>query len=270
MKILKAFTLLSFFTVSCSLSIKGSQFLLSRNHVEALTLSQSFFYVPTRPLSSIAEKQFQQDIQNLLPTWKKSFEKYGNKYGIPWTLVAAIAYQESKWNNDARSYTGVRGLMQLTTQTAEHLGVKDRKNAQESIRGGAMYLQYLFSKTPATINSFDRWVQALAAYNIGWAHLRDIHRLAQTKKKNAYSWRHLKELLPLKADEQYEEVFRFGLARGGETVNFVESVLTYYQFLNLQFSKNSIALQSPAETKKMSRMNYSMWPIPKAELSSEQ
>lgn len=249
--------------MTCALSIKGSQFLLSKNQVEALTLSQSFFYVPTRPLSSIAEKRFQQDIQNLLPLWKKSFEKYGKRYGIPWTLVAAIAYQESKWNNDARSYTGVRGLMQLTTQTAEHLGVKDRKDAQESIRGGAMYLQYLFSKSPANINSFDRWVQALAAYNIGWAHLRDIHRLAQTKKKNAYHWSQLKELLPLKADAQYEDTFRFGLARGGETVHFIENVLTYYQFLNLQFSKNSIASQSPIESKKMSRMHYSMWPIPK-------
>lgn len=191
------------------------------------------------PMSLIKSKQLNHDIQKILPQWKKQFEKFGKKYNVPWALVAAVAYQESKWNNDAVSFTGVKGLMQITASTAEHIGITDREDALQSIQGGSYYLRYLFEKTPQHISTSDRWIQALAGYNIGWAHLRDIHRLARHQKLNAYKWENLKKLLPLKAEENYRDQFNFGLARGRETVHFIENVVTFYQFLSLHFPEKT-------------------------------
>lgn len=186
-------------------------------------------------MSLLEYKRFKQDVQTKLPLWKKHFEVFANKYNIPWTLIAAVAYQESKWNSEAESHTGVKGFMQLTAQTAEHLGVQDRNDPLQSIQGGSYYLKYLFDKTPEKLTSFERWIQALAAYNMGWAHLKDIHKLASERSINAYRWKHLKELLPEKANEENLESFQFGLARGFETVDFIEKVLKYNEALNLIF-----------------------------------
>lgn len=181
-------------------------------------------------------RKFQDHTLDRLPSYKKIFKKYSQKYNVPWTLLAAVAYQESKWDEKAVSYTGVKGLMQLTLQTALHVGISDREDPYESIRGGAYYLQYLYGKTSKKLKPHQRWTQALAAYNIGWGHLRDAHRLAAKLKKNPYQWNDLKEVLPFLEDEQYALDLRYGMARGNETVDFVDNVFRYYKILNTTFS----------------------------------
>ncbi len=58
---------------------------------------------------------------------------------IDWRLLAAIAYQESHWDAQATSQTGVRGMMMLTKNTAQSLGITDRTDAEQSISGGVRY-----------------------------------------------------------------------------------------------------------------------------------
>lgn len=186
-------------------------------------------------LSSFETQKFDDHIESRLPNYKKYFKKYSELYQVPWTLIAAVAYQESKWDEDARSHTGVRGLMQLTTKTAIHLGIDDREDPYESIRGGAFYLKNLFDKTPIHINSAQRWALALAAYNIGWGHLRDAHRLSIKLNKNPYNWTELKTVLPKLENEEVFSKLSFGYARGNETVVFVNKVFKYYQLLNTKY-----------------------------------
>jgi membrane-bound lytic murein transglycosylase F len=190
-------------------------------------------------LSSFEIQKFVEHSSERLPTYKKYFEKYSELYDIPWTLLAAVAYQESKWDDKARSYTGVRGLMQLTSQTAEHVGIEDQSDPLQSIQGGAYYMKYLYDKTPKTLAENLRWIQALSAYNIGWGHLRDAHRLGAKLKKSAYVWSDLKFLLPKLEDEKYYSELKYGFARGNETVDFVDKVFTYYRMLNDTFSEEA-------------------------------
>ena len=75
-----------------------------------------------------------------LPAIRQHFHEAQTLTGIDWRLLAAIGYQESQWNPLATSPTGVRGLMMLTGETADRMGVKDRLNARQSILGGARYL----------------------------------------------------------------------------------------------------------------------------------
>lgn len=189
----------------------------------------------THELSNFESEKFYQHIDSRLPSYKRYFKKYSDKHLIPWTLIAAVAYQESKWNEDAVSYTGVKGLMQLTTKTAQHLGIQDREDPYQSIKGGSFYLKYLFDKTPRTINSKQRWALALAAYNIGWGHLQDARALAVKLKKNPNKWSDLKSVLPKLEQTHYHIQLNHGYARGTETVDFVNKVFGYYSLLNNAF-----------------------------------
>ena len=163
---------------------------------------------------------------------------------MPWTLLAAVAYQESKWDEDAKSYTGVKGLMQLTSKTAEHLGVNNREDPYQSIQGGALYLKYLFDKTPVNLHVNQRWALALAAYNIGWGHLRDANHLAIRLKKNPYNWTELKTVLPKLEKQIFYSKLTFGYARGSETVEFVDKVFNYYKLMNQTYSRGTYIAKS--------------------------
>lgn len=180
-------------------------------------------------------KNVMSDIDLALPSYKKYFQKYGKQYEIPWTLLAAVAYQESKWKNNARSYTGVRGLMQITEKTAIFLGIKDRTDPEESIKGAAIYLNYLFHKTSPKLSSKQRWAKTLAAYNIGWAHILDLKNWASKNNKNFESWEQIRSILPIKQNLEITHELKRGYARGNETIRFVENVNVYYKILNEHF-----------------------------------
>ncbi|HKK15398.1 MAG TPA: transporter substrate-binding domain-containing protein, partial [Gammaproteobacteria bacterium] len=87
-------------------------------------------------------------IKDRLPLYEPVFRKVAEKYDLDWTLLAAMSYQESHWDADARSPTGVRGLMMLTRTTAELVGISDRLNPEQSIEGGARYYLELLDKVP--------------------------------------------------------------------------------------------------------------------------
>lgn len=188
-------------------------------------------------LSDFEYQKFIDHTESRLPYYKRHFKKYSEKYKIPWTLIAAVAYQESKWDENATSHTGVKGLMQLTSKTAEYLGVEDREDPYQSIRGGAFYLRYLYDKTPNKLNSKQRWALALSAYNIGWGHLKDARDLARKLKKNPHNWNDFKTVLPKLENEKFYSKLTYGFARGNETVDFVDKVFNYYNVLNATFSQ---------------------------------
>lgn len=222
--------------------------LLTPNNQDLLQLMQAWYQKASREdeimstldrykayFSDLDKKdivEFFRQIRTTLPLYKKAFKEAAKEYNLPWQLIASVAYQESHWDEEATSFTGVRGLMQLTEETAEHLGIVDRADPLQSISGGAKYLRDLFDKTPGNLNSQDRLTLALAAYNIGSAHLKDAQKLAEKMGRNPYSWRHLRKILPLLADPGYASDLQYGSARGYETVEFVERVKSFYNLMN--------------------------------------
>ncbi len=176
--------------------------------------------------------KFFKSIDETLPMYKQAFKEAAGEHGLPWQLIASVAYQESHWDPEACSFTGVRGLMQLTTDTADHMEIEDRTDPLQSIWGGSKYLRYLMDKMPTFVNSKDRMALTLAAYNVGYAHLRDAQKLAEQMGRNPYSWHHMKEILPLLADPSYADKLEYGFARGYETVEFVERVKSFYNLMN--------------------------------------
>jgi membrane-bound lytic murein transglycosylase F len=170
-------------------------------------------------------------VRERLPRYRQWFEEAAAETGIDWRLLAAIGYQESRWDESARSPTGVRGLMMLTAETARRVGVRDRNDPRDSILGGARYLRLIRETIPARIDDPDRTWLALAAYNVGYGHLEDARILAQRRGRSPDAWTDVQEALPLLAQERWYTRTKSGYARGWEPVGFVRNVQTYAELL---------------------------------------
>ncbi len=189
------------------------------------------YYGPASRSNFINLSVFKVRQRSLLPQFQLLFEKAGKRYGLDWRLLAATGYQESYWDPKAGSPTGVRGMMMLTEETANQLGITDRLDAAQSIDGGTRYLQSLIERMPPGVTGPDRLWMALAAYNIGINHLEDARIITQKKGHDPNKWNDVKNHLPLLADEAWYPKTKFGYARGTESVIFVNRVRTYYDVL---------------------------------------
>ncbi|RSD30019.1 membrane-bound lytic murein transglycosylase MltF [Vibrio pectenicida] len=179
----------------------------------------SFDYVDTRA--------FIRALNSKLPQWSQLFKQYSDEFD--WRLVAALAYQESHWNPRAKSPTGVRGMMMLTLPTAKSVGVTNRLDPQQSVRGGVEYLRRMVSRIPDSVAMHEKIWFALAAYNVGYGHMMDARRLTKTQGANPNSWVDVKDRLPLLRQKKYFSQTRYGYARGDEAKNYVENIRRYYQ-----------------------------------------
>ena len=174
---------------------------------------------------------FYKRVKSRLPKYKKYFVQIGKRYDIPWTLLAAISYQESHWNPKAKSFTGVRGLMMLTKSTAKMLGVKNRLDPLQSIVGGARHIKQMIKQVPEDVKGENRLKFALAAYNVGMGHVTDAQTLAKKIGLNQNVWNDLKRVLPLLSQKKYYRKLKYGYARGSEPVKYVDSIYDYRDIL---------------------------------------
>ncbi|MFH4414573.1 membrane-bound lytic murein transglycosylase MltF [Vibrio diabolicus] len=182
-------------------------------HIEA------FDYVDTRA--------FIRALDDKLPKWAPLFQKYSEEFD--WRLIAALAYQESHWKPAAKSPTGVRGMMMLTLPTAKSVGVTNRLDPEQSVRGGVEYLRRIVGRVPDSINEHEKIWFALASYNIGYGHMMDARRLTKAQGGDPNAWADVKDRLPLLRQKRYYSQTRYGYARGDEARNYVENIRRYYQ-----------------------------------------
>ncbi|MBF7731186.1 membrane-bound lytic murein transglycosylase MltF [Pseudomonas sp. N040] len=214
------------------------------------------FYGHVDELGYMGAYTFAQHLQQRLPRYEKHFRKAAEEEQVDWRLMAAIGYQESLWQPEVTSKTGVRGLMMLTQRTAQAMGVANRLDPKQSIHGGAKYFAHVKELLPASIAEPDRTWFALAAYNIGGGHLEDARQLAHKEGLNPDKWLDVKKMLPRLSQKQWYSKTKYGYARGGEPVHFVNNIRRYYDILSWatqpQLEGNQIAegnLHKPAINK---------------------
>lgn len=183
-----------------------------------------FDYVDTRTFIRRVDERF--------PEFRQYFSDAAKKYNLPFHLLAAQAYQESHWLADAVSPTGVRGIMMLTQKTAKEVGVSNRLDPKQSIFGGARYLSKIRThRFVDEVEEPDRTWLALAAYNVGRAHLHDAQTLARQLNLNPHKWADMKQVLPLLSDKRYYKDLRYGYARGTEPVRYVQRIREYHHII---------------------------------------
>ncbi len=201
---------------------------------------------PVRDYDYVSTRAFVNHFDARLPMFRDYFVEAARETGQDWRLLAAVGYQESHWNPQAVSPTGVRGIMMLTQRTADALEIEDRVDPYQSIMGGARYLSMMRERIPERINEPDRTWMALAAYNIGWGHLEDARVITEINDGNPDSWDEVRTHLPLLTQRRWYSRVRRGFARGWQPVHYVDNIQRYYNIL--QWMTASERWQLPDET----------------------
>ncbi|MEJ2721134.1 MAG: transporter substrate-binding domain-containing protein [bacterium] len=163
----------------------------------------------TNPLSPRMEEQRR--------TLTAIFKEFGAKYDIDWLRLAALAYQESGFDQNLRSNRGAVGIMQITPRAASEVGISNIENARDNIHAGAKYLDWIrrtYFQDPG-ITPEDQFNFALAAYNAGPARVRRMRARAEQMGYDPNRWFNNVEHAALR------DV-------GQETVRYVANITKYY------------------------------------------
>lgn len=95
--------------------------------------------------------------------------RHAARYGVSPTLARAIAWQESRWNQSARSHVGAVGVMQLMPATARWFGPAvlgrsvDPHNLNDNIEAGVAYLGWLMRQSGDLRTTIGGYYQGLAS-----------------------------------------------------------------------------------------------------------
>lgn len=223
-------------------------FMHNANETGLITRIEEKYFNYLSRFDYVDSQSYLNAIKNTLPKYQPLFEKYRGNF--EWQMLAAIAYQESHWDPDATSPTGVRGMMMLTKDTAERMKISNRTDPEQSIKAGAEYLQLLIDQLPQTIPTEDRIWYALSAYNMGFGHLIDVRRLTKQLGGDPDNWLDVKKNLPLLAEKRYYNQLKYGYARGYEAFQYVENIRRYYNSLISYQRVNEQITVSPQESVK--------------------
>jgi membrane-bound lytic murein transglycosylase F len=224
-------------SMGSALQLAVDRFLSERRASGFLDALEERFFTRDENISRVDSQTFLRQARQELRDYRGLIEKVADEHQLPWELLAAISYQESHWDPNAVSRTGVRGMMMLTRATARDLGVDDRTDPAQSLRGGARYFRSLRRRLPEDIREPDRSWMALAAYNIGMAHLEDARILTQRRGGDPHLWDDVMQALPLLEEAQHYRSLRHGYARGLEAVRYVQNIRHYYDILTWQSAR---------------------------------
>ena len=222
---------------------RADAFLIQANRSGFLAQVHERYYGYTKKFDYVGTRTFIRHFENRLPRYRAMFEDAGDEWGVDWRLLAAIGYQESHWRSQAVSPTGVRGIMMLTRATADFLGLKDRLDPESSIFGGARYYARQTERIADTVTEPDRTWMALAAYNVGFNHIKDARTIIEWQGGNPDAWLDMGETLPLLSQRKWYSRVPYGYARGWEPVIYVNNIRAYYNILKWLTEKEEAQVQ---------------------------
>ncbi len=210
---------------------QADDYLIKAERSGLLAQVRERYYGHTKKFDYVGTRAFIRHFDSRLPRYRPWFEEAGDLNGVDWRLLAAIGYQESHWRSHAVSPTGVRGLMMLTEATADYLDIDDRMDPETSIFGGARFYARQTERIADSVEEPDRTWMALAAYNVGFNHIKDARQIVEWEGGDPDTWVDISKALPLLAKREWYSRVKYGYARGWEPVLYVNNIRSYYNIL---------------------------------------
>ena len=179
-------------------------------------------------------KKHKQDRVDLNPDgsispYDKLVRKYAEQYGFDWRLIVSQMYQESRFNSEARSWAGAKGLMQVMPGTAKELQLTGLEDPETGIHAGIKYMEWVRNRFEQELDVRDRMWFALAGYNAGSGHIKDARRLARQQGLDPNRWfNNVENALLLLSKQEYAKKARHGYVRGLEPVKYVREIKDRY------------------------------------------
>ncbi len=157
-----------------------------------------------RNLESLKGRYYKSDHQKGLSPYDHLIKKYSKFYQIDWRLMAAMAFQESRFSPKAYNKSGAIGLFQVKQMTANEpyikiKNIKGLKNIHHNIHAGIKYFSWIKKRYFNPIKKMkekDRLYMAIASYNAGPATILRARKLAIKMKLDPNKWfRHIESAL---------------------------------------------------------------------------
>lgn len=159
-----------------------------------------------------------------LSDYDELMRKAAQAHNLDWRLLAAIAFEESRFDAKARTDTGGRGLFGMLPGTAQALKMGELDDPAASARMAAAYLSTLEREFAQVRDVETRLRFAVASYQAGHEHIQDARLLASQKNLNPSLWADVAKVLPLLALREYASAAKHGYVRGATTVRYVDAV----------------------------------------------
>lgn len=160
------------------------------------------------------------------------FRANADSSAFDWTLFAAVAYRESRFDTAVVSKAGAGGLMQIMPATAMSLGVDTSDGLGGHIRGATGYLAQLDTIWRGSVPDKDQRLKfVLASYNAGPGHIKDAQRLAGLFGLDTHRWDgSVERALLLLSKPRYflRPEVRNGYCRAQETFWYVRDVVATF------------------------------------------
>lgn len=145
-------------------------------------------------IKRIGTKSFDHN-KKQLSQYDAIIKEYAMKYDWDWRILSALAYQESKFNQNEKNKWGAIGVFQIKNIVAkeEYINIPDiegPENARNNIHAGTKYLSWLrktYFSGPG-IEEKDRIRLSLAAYNAGPGRLKQAAKKAVEMDLNPNKW----------------------------------------------------------------------------------
>lgn len=176
---------------------------------------------------------------NKLSPYDELIQAGAEKLGWDWRLLAAVVYQESRFNPGDESWAGARGLMQLMPETAKRFGASNLDDPKQSMKAGVNYLMYLEKYWTKRIpDQQERLKFVLASYNAGLAHILDARKLCNKYGRDEAVWMDVEYFLLKKSDPKFyrDPLVTTGYCKCEEPVNYIKDVLERFEEYKIHIS----------------------------------
>lgn len=170
---------------------------------------------------------------NYISPYDKIIKERSKLLGWDWKLLAALIYQESRFNIGVSSSRGAIGLMQIKESVAKSYGIDDVYDPEENIKAGTSHLlrlQKMYRKMGA--DSLNAALITIATYNCGEGRMEDIMNLAEKLGHDFLVWDTLATIVPLlqKKDYYTDPVVKLGKFKGTETIEYMKQIRERYLY----------------------------------------
>lgn len=197
------------------------------------------YFQVNRTLIERAQSDFSSISGNQISKYDDLVKQWSDSIGWDWKLISSMIYQESRFNEDARSWAGARGLMQVMPATGSRFGATNLLLPEQNIMAGCLFLKYLNNYWSDSVkDSVQLKKFVLASYNVGLGHVQDAVNLAEEMGFEETKWDdEVEEAMKMKSNPQYfrMKLVKYGYARGESVAIYVEHIWRRYEEYLLHF-----------------------------------
>lgn len=205
------------------------------------------YFVTTAHLRNNKRKQELTLISKRLTRYDRLIARHAEEAGFDWRFIAAVIFEESRFDHERVSEAGAYGLMQIMPIAAQDIGVKDYSQPASNIEAGIKYLKILARQFPHG-HPEDRLALVLASYVMGVGHMEDARRLARTLGYDPDCWQDsMERVLPLLEQPKYYKKAQYGAAQGKEAVRYVNAIRKRYNLYSQYVSRELPGIRSRAK-----------------------